>query len=229
MELEDTFREAEHAIIPLLSTAAKIALATESTRRTAQHHTARLTVVGAVGKNGRALMCHVEKERSTGADSATVPLHSTAANRVLRMPSKPRDTSDLLAQLMEGGAAGANGRNQVPLAETTDTSREQGSATIQLRPTMEETARVFQSKRSQFLFRDAPLTVDGTRGATGRRVASPVDSEELRRDQGDAICRSQPMEANCAMEISLRRDLATAHHARLMEVGRAGASGPSAA
>lgn len=40
VELEDTFRETEHVTIPILSTAAETALATESTLRTALHHTA---------------------------------------------------------------------------------------------------------------------------------------------------------------------------------------------
>lgn len=44
-------------------------------------------------------------------------------------------------------------------------------------------------------------TVDGTRGTNGRSAASPVDSVELPRDPEDAICRSPPMEADCAMEI----------------------------
>lgn len=229
VELVDTFTEVEHATIPLLSTAAKTALETKSTPRTALHHTARLTVAGAAGKSGPGLMSHVERERSIGADSATPLHHSTVANHVLRTPSKPRDTSDLSAQLMEVGAVGATGQNQVPLVETTATSREQGNATTQLRPTMEETVTVFQLKPSQFRFRDALWTEDGTRGAIGRTAASPVDSVELPRDPEDATCRSPPMEANCAMEISSKRDLATAHHARLMVVGPAGASGRSAA
>jgi len=55
--------------------------------------------------------------------------------------------------------------------------------------------------------------VDGTHGASGRCAASPVDSVELRRDPGDAIYQSPPMEADRAMEISSKRNRATAHHA----------------
>lgn len=66
---------------------------------------------------------------------------------------------------MEVGAVGLNGRNQVQLAETTDSSREQGSATIQLQPTMEETVMVFQSKLSQFLFHDAVSSTSKTSNA----------------------------------------------------------------
>jgi hypothetical protein len=170
VEWEDTLRDVEHATTLLLNTAVKIVLATESTSRTAQHHTARLTVAGAAGRNGRGPMYRVEKERSIGVESATILHHSTVANHALRMLSKARDTSDQFAQPMEGGAVGATGQNQVQLVDPMATSRERGSATIHLQRTTEETVMDLTSKRRRFLCHDALWTVDGTRGASGRRA-----------------------------------------------------------